>query len=110
MSNIITSRRKLLTGLFAAPAIIAYDRLMPVKLWVPPAPKKVSVMLTPGVYVWTLRLDDDEAKPVHMTLQEWEKACEELQTDGPWRGGIRLRGVIHETHECESHHALNISA
>ena len=31
------SRRKFLSGLFAAPAIIAIDRLMPVKaLWTPP--------------------------------------------------------------------------
>jgi hypothetical protein len=29
----ITSRRSLLKGLFAAPAIIAADRLMPVKAW-----------------------------------------------------------------------------
>lgn len=33
--EMILTRRKILTGLIAAPAIIAYDRLMPVKLYEP---------------------------------------------------------------------------
>ena len=37
MTTIIT-RRNFLRGAFATPAIIAYDRLMPVKLWKPLPP------------------------------------------------------------------------
>src|SRR5215212_5400681 len=32
------TRRSLLRGLFAAPAIVAVNNIMPVKLWVPPTP------------------------------------------------------------------------
>ncbi len=30
------TRRSLLRGLFAAPAVVAVQNIMPVKLWVPP--------------------------------------------------------------------------
>lgn len=49
------TRRFILGGILAAPAVIAYDKLMPVKLWTPP-----KDILVPGIYVshdkeeWTL--------------------------------------------------------
>jgi hypothetical protein len=35
---VIISRRSLIKGIFAAPAIIAAERLMPVRLWKPEPP------------------------------------------------------------------------
>ena len=64
----IIQRRSFLMGLVAAPAVIAIDRLMPVKLWVPPAPRlqtvyfmigKGVIMLNPqGNWVHAGSIDD----------------------------------------------------
>lgn len=37
------SRRSLLRGLFAMPAVVAVQNIMPVRLWVPPKPPKIIV-------------------------------------------------------------------
>lgn len=86
MTQIIT-RRGLLTGMFAAPAIIAIDRLMPVKLWKPNPPDSI-IMIPLSDHLWTYEyvFDSENCSLVYVHKFRFENGTRFVSEEvPPWK-------------------------